>query len=220
MAEDIRTMADTTGVAAFHHQFEKPYCVLLDSEYCSMGRMIGAKACEKAGYTYYDAVILLELLNDPEVDVAFMKKVETQLRRKRMSREEILAVDGYQKLTEAFDRAVAMALAKGPCLIHDRAVRETIEKQGYSVFSVLNYATDVKTKIERAKLSPDNNDCHSEEDYIVRIQEEDNIRFNHHHARSDTTWGDKTAYDLCLNAETLGRDYAGVVLANILSAER
>ena len=217
MAEDIRTMADTTGVAAFHHQFEKPYCVLLDSEYCSMGRMIGAKACEKAGYTYYDAVILLDLLNDPEVNVEFMEKVERQLRNKHLSREEILSIDGYEKLTKAFDKAIDMALAKGPCLIHDRAIKEDIVKRGYSVFTVLNYATDINTKIERAKLSTSNNDCHTEEEYITRIQEEDNIRYNSHLAKSDTTWGDKATYDLCLNAETLGRDYAGEVLASILN---
>ena len=217
MAEDIRTMRDTTGVAAFHHQFEKPYCVLLDSEYCSMGRMIGAKACEKAGYTYYDAVILLDMLNDPEVNVEFMEKVEKQLRNRHLSKEEILAVDGYQKLNDAFDKAIDMALGKGPCLIHDRAIKEDIEKRGYSVFTVLNYATDSKSKIERAKLSPANSDCHSDEEFLARIQEEDNIRYNTHHAKSDTTWGDKTAYDLCLNAETLGRDYAGEVLANVLN---
>ena len=217
MAEDIRTMADTTGVAAFHHQFEKPYCVLLDSEYCSMGRMIGAKACEKAGYTYYDAVILLDLLNDKEVNVEFMAKVENQLRNRHLSKEEILAVDGYQKLNDAFDKAIDMALAKGPCLIHDRAIKEDIEKRGYSVFTVLNYATDNKTKIERAKLSPANSDCHSDEEFLARIQEEDNIRYNTHHAKSDTTWGDKATYDLCLNAETLGKDYAIEVLANILN---
>ena len=217
MAEDIRTMQDTTGVAAFHHQFEKPYCVLLDSEYCSMGRMIGAKACEKAGYTYYDAVILLELLNDPEVTVEFMEKVENQLRKKHLSREEILSIDGYEKLIKAFDKAIDLALSKGPCLIHDRAVKEEIEMRGYSVFTVLNYATDMNTKIERAKLSPANNDCKSNAEYIIRIQEEDNIRYNYHHAKSDSTWGDKATYDLCLNAETLGRDYTGEVLANILS---
>ena len=217
MAEDIRTMADTTGVAAFHHQFEKPYCVLLDSEYCSMGRMIAAKACEKAGYTYYDAVILLELLHDPVVNAEYMEKVEKQLRNKHLSREEILSIDGYKELNAAFEKAIAIALSKGPCLIHDRAVKEEIQKRGYSVFTVLNYATDIRTKIERAKLSPANNDCHTDEEYIIRIQEEDNIRYNFHHAKSDTTWGDKATYDLCLNAETLGKDYAIEVLANILN---
>lgn len=217
MAEDIRTMQDTTGVAAFHHQFEKPYCVLLDSEYCSMGRMIAAKACEKAGYTYYDAVILLELLDDPKVTTAYMDKVEKQLRSKHLSREEILSIDGYKELNAAFEKAIDLALAKGPCLIHDRAVKEEIEKRGYSVFTVLNYATDINTKIERAKLSPANSDCHSDEEFLARIQEEDNIRYNFHHAKSDTTWGDKATYDLCLNAETLGRDYAGEVLANVLN---
>ena len=117
----------------------------------------------------------------------------------------------------AFEKAIAIALSKGPCLIHDRAVKEEIQKRGYSVFTVLNYATNQSTKIERAKLSPANNDCHTDEEYLIRIQEEDNIRYNFHHAKSDTTWGDKATYDLCLNAETLGRDYAIEVLANILN---
>lgn len=213
MAEDIRKMIDTSGVAAFHRSFEKPYCVLMDSEYCSMGRMIAIQAAKKAGYRYYDAVLLLEKLNDPSVDTAFMDRVEQKLSKKELTRGEMLQDPEIVKLKEAFDRAVRIVLAEGPCLIHDRTVPEEIRALGYSVFSVMNYASDDAAKIERARRSPACSDCRNEEEFAARITEQDMIRKNYHRLGSDTCWGAKENYDLCLNAETLGKEHASEVLA-------
>ena len=91
MAEDIRTMKDTSDVKEFQVKYELPDCVVLDSGYCSMGRMIAYEACKRSGYTYYDAVMLLELvpqygLSKDQVDV-----YERKLRRRAYSAEELLA---------------------------------------------------------------------------------------------------------------------------------
>ena len=56
MAEDVRTAKSTAGVKEFEAVYDRPHCIVLDSAYCSMGRMIGFKACQIAGYEYYDAV--------------------------------------------------------------------------------------------------------------------------------------------------------------------
>ena len=81
MAEDVRSAKSTAGVKEFEAVYDRPHCIVLDSAYCSMGRMIGFKACQIGGYEYYDAVILLELV--PECGVtsddvaAFEKKLRT-----------------------------------------------------------------------------------------------------------------------------------------------
>ena len=65
MRDDVHSKEFWDGVqkkAAFQKGFDRPDCIVLDSEYCSMGRMIAVKACERGGYTYYDAEKLMSLL--------------------------------------------------------------------------------------------------------------------------------------------------------------
>lgn len=216
MAEDIRNMALTAGVKAFEKKFEKPYCVILDSEYCSMGRMIGYKACEMAGYAFYDAVTLLDLVPEEGITMKDVDAFEAVLRKKELSKEEIYILPDYSRISGAFEKATDRALAKGPCLIHDRATAKLIQTKGYTVFSVFNYATDQNSKLVRARKSPLYAHIEDPMELREKIQEEDRIRINWHKAHSDTRWGDRNTYDLCLNAETLGRDYSAWVLGTIM----
>jgi hypothetical protein len=215
MAEDIRNMASTAGKKEFEKKYAKPYCIVLDSEYCSMGRMIGMIACRETGYTYYDAMILLEENPQTGITLAEVEAFEKGYRSKELSKEELCSDPEYQRIDAAFDQAIDAALAKGPCLIHDRAVKEMIEAKGYSCISVLTYADNMEAKIARAKLSPLYKDLDAEE-IPAKIQEEDNIRINYHKAHSQTAWGDKQTYDLLINAETFGRDQAAVILESVM----
>ena len=87
MAEDIRTMKDVSNLKEFHAEYELPDCVVLDSAYCSMGRMIGYKACQISGYTYYDAVLLLELVPQYGVTKDDVDRYEQKLRHHSLTVE-------------------------------------------------------------------------------------------------------------------------------------
>ncbi len=213
MAEDIRNMAGTAGLEEFEKQYEAPHCVVLDSEYCSMGRMIGNKACRKSGYAYYDAVILLETVPECGVTIEDVLEFEKKLRPAVLTREQITEDPMWQKISAAMNKAIDLALAKGPCLIHDRAAKEMITEKGYSCTSVMMYADDMDAKIVRAKVSPFYADLTDRDTIIRMIQEEDNVRINTRIAQSDKAWGVKENYDLCINSETFGRDYAAELLA-------
>ena len=219
MAEDVRKAADTAGLPEFEKQYTAPHCVVLDSEYCSMGRMIGVRACRLSGYTYYDAVILLELVPDSGVSIEEVEAFEQKLRPALLTKEEITAMPEWQRIASAFDRAADIALAKGPCLIHDRMAKEMIEAKGYSCTSVLMYATDAGAKIVRAKVSPLYSSLSDPDVIAEKIREEDNIRINTRTAQSDHVWGRKENYDLCINSETFGRDYAAAILAGVMKGE-
>ncbi len=67
MAEDMRNVASTAGMSEFERSYEVPDCVVLDSAYCSMGRMIAVRACKVAGWTYHDTVTLLDLVPECRV---------------------------------------------------------------------------------------------------------------------------------------------------------
>ena len=94
-----------------------------------------------------------------------------------------------------------------------------IEVRGYSCVTVLTYATDIHAKIIRAKVSPLYAGMENDEDVIAAMREEDNIRRNYHKAHSDTVWGDKDTYDLCINSETAGRDYTAELIAHVMKAD-
>ena len=220
MAEDIRNMKSIAGIREFEKKFEVPDCILLDSEYCSMGRMIGHKACEISGYTYYDAVILLEMVEEEGVTVEDVLAFEKKLRKADITREEISNDSAYERIAHAFDKAVDKALAKGKCLIHDRATREMIEAKGYSCICVLTYNDNIPSKIIRAKASSLYQDLREDEEVIAMIHEEDNIRINYHKAHSDTVWGDKYIYDLCINSEALGLEYSAILLSQLMQKVR
>ncbi len=213
MAEDIRNMFDTKGAKEFEAQYAKPDCIVLDSEYCSMGRMIANRACKQGGYTYWDAVLLLELVPDCGVTIEDVERFETKLRSETITKEEIVNDAEYQRITKAFDKAIDIALAKGPCLIHDRATKEMIMERGYTCVSVLMYAQDIPAKIVRAKLSPLYNHLTDDAEVAAKIHEEDLIRYNYHKAHSDTEWGKKETYDLLINSDMFVRDYSAVILA-------
>ena len=118
--------------------------------------------------------------------------------------------------TDIAVEAADIALAKGPCLIHDRLSKEEILKKGYSCTSVFTFASDLKDKIVRARISPLYCDVESDEEVIRGIHEEDSIRINWHRAHSDTEWGQADAYDLCINTDAFGRDYSAELIAKAM----
>ena len=217
MAEDLRNMKSTSGIKEFEKQYELPHCVVLDSEYCSMGRMIAVKACKASGYAYYDAVILLDLVPEEGVTIDEALTYEKRLRSDEIDKEKILADPEYIRIEKAFDKAIDIALSRGPCLIHDRAVKETILAKGYSCISVLMYAEDMSAKIVKAKFSPLYENLTDDAEVIQKIHEEDMARTNLHKLHSDTAWGEKNAYDLMINSDMFGRDFSAVVLASAMT---
>ena len=69
MRDDVHSKEFWAGVqkkATFQKRFDRPDCIVLDSEYCSMGRMIAVEACERSGYAYYHAEKLMSLLEPGE----------------------------------------------------------------------------------------------------------------------------------------------------------
>ncbi len=219
MAEDIRKMFDTKGTKEFEAQYTLPDCIVLDSEYCSMGRMIADRACRKSGYAYWDAVMLLELVPESGVTIEDVEKFEQKLRRDNVTKEEIIADEEYKKITAAFDQAIDIALSRGKCLIHDRATKEMIIAKGYTCVSAMTYALDIPAKIVRAKLSPLYSYLTDDEEVKQKIHEEDMIRYNYHKAHSDTEWGKKETYDLMINTDMFIRDYSAVILACAMKTE-
>lgn len=218
MTEDLRKIGSTAGIASFEYTYERPHCIVLDSAYSSMGRMIAAKACAKAGYTYYDSVLLLELVPECGVTQEEVNAFDQKLRTGERSAEEMRADPEYCRLAEAFSKAADKALAAGPCLFHDRIAKEEILAKGYTCLSGITYSLNDYEKVIRARVSPRYKDMQDDAEVLKGVHEEDMVRANWHRGGSDTVWGNLETYDFAMNTDAFGRDYAIEIFARIMGA--
>ena len=174
--------------ASFQVQMDKPDCVVMDSGYCSMGRMIAMKACKASGYAFYDAEALLELLDLSDDQKKGILAYDDTLETYQGTAEDLVKDPQYQHVSGVYEKAIALALAKGKCLIHERASVNLVT-------SLVDNGMDVDTLIER----------------------QDHKRRMYRNAQDPAhPWGVMESYDLCLNTDMVGREKSIELLTFLL----
>ena len=217
MAEDIRNMTNPEGIAEFDRGYEVPDCVVLDSAYCSMGRMVALRACDAAGWAMHDSNTLLALV--PECGIT-MDDVEAFENRAAPADADLAALRGtdeFRRISDAFHLAAERALGQGPCLIHDRVTKAFVEGLGKTCVSAMTYATDRPAMRVRAQYSPVYAHLTDPSELDAAIAHEDDRRRAWHALHSDDTrWGEPVTYDLMICTDAIGRDFAAELLAQLM----
>ena len=221
MAEDMRKTLSTEGMSEFERGYVVPDCVVLDSAYCSMGRMIAVRACKAAGWTYHDTMTLLDLVPECGVTADDVDAFEAKSAAPDANLDELRASDEYQRITGAYRLAAERALAQGPCLIHDRVSKAFVESLGKTCASAMTYASDQPAMRVRAKVSPLYAQLTSDAELDAAIAYENAHRRSWHALADDgTTWGEPATYDLMINTDLIGRDFAAQLLAQLMLGQR
>lgn len=204
--------------ASFQVQMKLPDCVIMDSGYCSMGRMIAMKACEQSGYTYYDAEGLLDLLEIREEEKAAVLAYDDILETYPGTAADLAEDPEFIHISGIYNEAIKLALAKGKCLIHERASIKLVQNLGYSCLALITYSNDQTSKRERALTSPGFAQAVADGmDVDVLIERQDVKRRLYHDALDpDHPWGVMTSYDFCLNTDYVGRQKAIELIAFLL----
>jgi hypothetical protein len=217
MAEDIRNMTNPEGIAEFDRSYVVPDCVVLDSAYCSMGRMVALRACDAAGWTMHDSNTLLALVPECGVTMDDVEAFESQASAPGADLSALRESDECRRITEAFHLAAKRALAKGPCLIHDRVDKAFVEGLGKTCVSAMTYAHDAAAMRVRAQYSPVYAHLTEPAELDAAIAHEDDRRRAWHTLHSDATrWGEPATYDLMINTDAIGRDFAAELLARLM----
>lgn len=221
MAEDVRKALDTTGMKEFERIYTAPDCVVLDSAYCSMGRMIAVRACKAAGWNYFDSMFLLELVPECGVTPDDVDAFEREASADGADLDALRASDECKRITEAFQLAAERALSQGPCLIHDRVTKAFVQSLGKSCVSAFTYAHDAEAMRVRALVSPLYAHLTDPAEIDAAIKNEDDHRRSWHALHSDiTVWGEPATYDLMINTDVIGRDYAAHLLAQLMIGQQ
>ena len=111
MRDDVHSKEFWDGVekkATFQKQFKRPDCIILDSEYCSMGRMIAVKACESSGYAYYDAEKLMSLLKPEEREL--VAQYDKVLENTELTAEDLKKDKEFACVCQLYQQAIRQVL--------------------------------------------------------------------------------------------------------------
>jgi hypothetical protein len=221
MAESMSSTLSTKGMSEFERGYVVPDCVVLDSAYCSMGRMIALRACKAAGWTYHDTVTLLDLVPECGVTADDVDAFEAKSAAPDANLNELRSSDEYQRILAAYRLAAERALAEGPCLIHDRVGKAFVQSLGKTCASAMTYASDRPAMRVRAKVSPLYADLTDDAELDAAIAYENAHRRSWHALADDrTTWGEPETYDLMINTDLIGRDFAAQILAQLMVGQK
>lgn len=217
MAEDIRKMTNPEGIVEFERGYVVPDCVVLDSAYCSMGRMVALRACDAAGWTMHDSNTLLALVPECDMTMDDVEAFENEATAEGADLAALRESDEYKRISGAFRLAAERALNQGPCLIHDRVTKAFVESLGKTCVSAMTYASDRPAMRVRAQYSPVYAHLTDPDELDAVIAHEDARRRTWHAlGGDDTRWGDPATYDLMLSTDTIGRDFAAELLARLM----
>ncbi len=217
MAEDIHKMTNPEGIVEFERGYVVPDCVVLDSAYCSMGRMVALRACDAAGWTMHDSNTLLALVPECSVTMDDVEAFENEATAEGADLAALRESDEYKRISGAFRLAAERALNQGPCLIHDRVTKAFVESLGKTCVSAMTYASDRSAMRVRAQYSPVYAHLTDTDELDAAIAHEDARRRTWHAlGGDDTRWGDPATYDLMLSTDTIGRDFAAELLARLM----
>jgi len=179
--------------------------VVMDSEYCSMGRWISIIVGDSTGLKLYEGRDLCALANEDWLTPAYLDDFDARL--VGCDPSEVAVDPEFQRVHEALSRAIRKAAEAGPCFIHERAA-STILADRDDLLRVMLYGSNVEDKYPRVIIDPtvDLGEDATREQLDAELRAQDQRRSVYHDAVATIPWGDKRGYDLCLDSSALGRE--------------
>lgn len=184
--------------------------IVMDSEYCSMGRWISVIVGHHLNMKLYEGKDLIKLADEDWLSEKYLQDFDERLGD--MSLQEVIDQSEIQRVHQALSKAILKAVELGPCIIHERAASEVL-KDRKDCLKVLLYNTNMDHRIPRAiadKTYHLENKTHDE--LVAFIHREDHKRKVYHDAVATSVWGDKAAYDICLDSDILSREKCAEIL--------
>ena len=184
--------------------------IVMDSEYCSMGRWISAIVADALHIKFYEAKHLIAFAKVDWLTAEYLREFDLKLTN--MSVQEAKADEEFQRVYQTLSYAIKCAMKEGPCIIHERAAAHILNGKA-DMIKVLLYNTSVEHKITRIHVDPlyDVSKASDKEKAMI-LQKEDQMRRVYHDAVSDTLWGDKESYDICLDSDALSKEKCAEIL--------
>ena len=177
--------------------------ITVSREFGSGGREIGKRLADELGFAYYDREIVTAIAQKTQLDEGYVAKaLEGGMFRgvpihfgrtfsysgPMMTNATSLFVEQHKILREL--------AAQGNCIIVGRAANAILEE--YHPFNLFVHAS-MEAKVKRCMERAPEGEALSEREMIRRIKRVDAERAKYYEMFSDTRWGAKEGYHLCVN---------------------
>ncbi|WP_028708394.1 AAA family ATPase [Propionicicella superfundia] len=192
--------------------------VVINREFGSGGREIGKLVAERSGMEFYDTRILQEAATRRGLPQDLLEQFDERLQASTFF--DLSFFTGVESQTatlpyrmhQAISDVIVAAAQRAPAVFIGRCADTILEGADLPLRSVFVYGTDLDRKIARA-IEVDGVDPKYAEGYIAKM---DKTRRRYQEFFTDTTFGDRRNYDLCLNSARLDYEQcAGLILASL-----
>ena len=179
--------------------------ITVSREFGSGGRELGKRLAEYFNLNYFDSEIAEALSKQTNLGREYIdSKLENGVARYSVSNAR-----SFSRISQASNSAMLIAkqhkiikeiAENGDCLFVGRGADAVLAE--YNPFKIFVYA-DMPSKIARCKSRLSEGESASEKDIERKIKSIDKSRKSTHDLYSAYTWGDKSAYNLCINTTGL-----------------
>lgn len=177
--------------------------ITISREFGSGGREVGKRLADAMGYAYYDREIVTAIAQKTRMDEGYVASaLEGGLFRgmpihfgRTFSYSTTLMTNTANLFVEQH-KIIRELAAKGNCIIVGRAADAILEE--YHPFNLFVYA-ELEAKVRRCQQRAPEGEKLTERELIRRIKKIDAERARYHEMFSDTRWGRKESYHLCVN---------------------
>lgn len=177
--------------------------ITISREFGSGGREVGKRLADAMGYAYYDREIVTAIAQKTRMDEGYVASaLEGGLFRgipihfgRTFSYSTTLMTNTANLFVEQH-KIIRELAAKGNCIIVGRAADAILEE--YHPFNLFVYA-ELEAKVRRCQQRAPEGEKLTERELIRRIKKIDTERARYHEMFSDTRWGRKESYHLCVN---------------------
>ncbi len=181
--------------------------ITVSREFGSGGREIGKRLADELGFAYYDKEIVAEIAKRHELDENY---VSTALDRsvaqsyplhfgRTFSYSAGFASPSVKLFAEQ-TKIIREFAEAGDCVIVGRAADVILSE--YNPFNLFVYAS-MDSKVKRCLDRAENGENISEREAAKKIKQIDSERRKIHGMISDTAWGNRHGYHLCVNTTGL-----------------
>ena len=177
--------------------------ITVSREFGSGGREIGKRLADELGFAYYDREIVTAIAQKTQLDEGYVASaLEGGMFRGapiHFGRTFSYSTPMMSNTTQLFveqHKILRELAAKGNCIIVGRAANAILEE--YRPFNLFVYA-DMAAKVRRCMDRAPEGEQLTEKEMIRRIKRVDADRAKYYEMFSDTRWGAKEGYHLCVN---------------------
>ena len=188
----------------------KQIAITIGREYGSGGRIVAQRLAEKLGIPFYDKELISEVAKKTGFTENFIRDAENKRPTNSLLYDLYRSVQVPSIPDQVFiaqARVIRELAEQGSCIIVGRCA-DYILRDDPSCLKVFIFAP-LKERVRRAKEVYGAREDGSNLESFVRRQ--DKTRASYYNYFSDSKWGDRRTYDLCINSR-IGIDTAAGIL--------